>query len=373
VQIGYRIARRFPYGPQMPIPTQKIRFCTSRDGTRIAYGTSGSGPPLVRAAHWISHLKLDWDNPVWRPWLSMLSRERTLITYDARGCGLSDREQVEFSLDNYVEDLEAVIGAAGVDHFALFGMAGGGSIAVTYAVRNPERVSHLVLHGVPAVSKLARGDLEHGQTEIKAFEFGWGKENPAFRQLFTSQLLPEATIEQFRAFNELIRLTTSPGNAARILRTLYDVDLRGIAPFVRCPTLVTHVREDARVPFEQGRDLAGLIPGARFVPLEGRNHVLLESEPAWQQFVDELDEFLPAAPNQSPGGPGMLFNDLTARESDVLELIAQGLDNGTIGARLGISEKTVRNRLSIILSKLGVNSRAQAIVRARDAGFGRKT
>jgi len=357
----------------MPHPTQQIRFCTSRDGTRIAYATSGSGPPLVRAAHWISHLKLDWDNPVWGPWLSMFSRGRTLITYDARGCGLSDREQVDFSLDNQVEDLEAVVDAAGVDHFALFGMAGGGSIAVTYAVRNPERVSHLVLHGVPAVSKLARGDLEHGQTEIKAFEFGWDKENPAFRQLFTSQLLPGGTAEQFRAFNDLIRLTTSPANAARILRTFYDVDLRGIAPFVRCPTLVTHVREDGRVPFEQGRDLAGLIPGARFVPLEGRNHVLLESEPAWKQFVNELDEFLPAAPNKPLGGPGLLINDLTARENDVLELIAQGLDNGTIGARLGISEKTVRNHLSIILSKLCVNSRAQAIVRARDAGFGRKT
>lgn len=371
--MGYRIAPEHLSGPQMPHPTQQIRFCTSRDGTRIAYAISGSGPPLVRAANWISHLKLDWDNPVWCPWLLMFSRGRTLITYDARGCGLSDREQVDFSLDNHVDDLGAVIDATGVDRFALFGMAGGGSIAVTYTVRNPKRVSYLVLHGVPAVSKLARGDLEHGQTEVKAFEFGWGRENPAFRQLFTSQLLPEATAEQFRAFNDLIRLTTSPANAARILRTFYDVDLRGIAPLVRCPTLVTHVREDGRVPFEQGRDLAGLIPGARFVPLEGRNHVLLESEPAWQQFVSELDEFLPPAPSMSLGGPGLLINDLTARENDVLELIAQGLDNGTIGTRLGISEKTVRNHLSIILSKLCVNSRAQAIVRARDAGFGRKT
>jgi pimeloyl-ACP methyl ester carboxylesterase/DNA-binding CsgD family transcriptional regulator len=350
-------------------PSQQIRFCRSRDGTRIAYATGGSGPPLVRAAHWISHLKLDWDNAVWHPWLSMFSRRHTLVRYDARGCGLSDREGVDFSLDRHVEDLEAVIEAAGVEQFPLFGMAGGGSIAVTYAVRHPERVSHLILHGVPAVSKLARGDLEQGHTEIKAFEFGWDRENPAFRQLFTSQLLPDATAEQFKAFNDLIRLTTSPANAARILGVFYGADLRGLAPSVRCPTLVTHVREDGRVPFEQGRELAGLIPGARFVPLESRNHVLLESEAAWQQFVNELDDFLPAIPAKSVGAP--VIDDLTAREREVLELIAQGLDNATIGTRLGISEKTVRNHLSMILSKLGVNSRAQAIVRARDAGFGR--
>jgi pimeloyl-ACP methyl ester carboxylesterase len=163
---------------------QQIRFCKSRDGTRIAYAVNGSGPPLVRAANWISHLDLDRQNPVWQPWLSLFSEKRTLICYDARGCGLSDREQVEFTIDRHVEDLEAVIEAAGVKQFALFGMAGGGTIAVTYAVRHPERVSHLVLHGVPADAK-ARGDVEHGQAEIQAFKFGWANENPAFRQLFT--------------------------------------------------------------------------------------------------------------------------------------------------------------------------------------------
>jgi pimeloyl-ACP methyl ester carboxylesterase/DNA-binding CsgD family transcriptional regulator len=350
--------------------TQKIRFCKSRDGTRIAYAINGSGAPLVRAANWISHLDLDWQNPVWRPWLSMFSKERTLISYDARGCGLSDRD-VEFTLDKHVEDLEAVIDAAGVKQFALFGMAGGGSIAVNYAVRHPERVSHLVLHGVPADAKLTRGDLEHGQTEIKAFEFGWAKENPAFRQLFTSQLLPGATTEQFDAFNELMRLTTSPANAARILRVFFEVTLRETAPLVRCPTLVTHVREDGRVPFDQGRELASLIPDARFVPLESRNHVLLENEPAWQKFVDEFNEFLPASPANAANELDASAV-LTKRECEVLELVAQGFDNSTIGDRLGISEKTVRNHVSMLLSKLGVTSRAQAIVRAREAGYGRQ-
>lgn len=352
--------------------SQQIRFCKSRDGTRIAYAINGSGPPLVRSANWISHLDLDRQNPVWRPWLSLFSERRTLICYDARGCGLSDRENIEFTIDKHVEDLEAVIEAAGVKRFALFGMAGGGSIAVSYAVRHPERVSHLVLHGVPADAKLARGDLEHGQAEIQAFKFGWAKENPAFRQLFTSQLLPGATTEQFDAFNELIRLTTSPSNAAGILRAFFEVSLRETAPLVRCPSLVTHVREDGRVPFVQGRELASLIPDARFVPLEGKNHVLLENEPAWQHFVDEFNGFLSSSPAKVAVDDLHAFADLTEREREVLNLVAQGFSNPAIGARLGITEKTVRNQVSMILSKLGVSSRSQAIVQARQAGYGSK-
>jgi pimeloyl-ACP methyl ester carboxylesterase/DNA-binding CsgD family transcriptional regulator len=352
---------------------QQIRFCKSRDGTRIAYAVNGSGPPLVRAANWISHLDLDRQNPVWQPWLSLFSEKRTLIRYDARGCGLSDREQVEFTIDRHVEDLEAVIEAAGVKRFGLFGMAGGGTIAVTYAVRHPERVSHLVLHGVPADAKLARGDVEHGQAEILAFKFGWAKENPAFRQLFTSQLLPGATTEQFDAFNELIRLTTSPANAASILRAFFEVSLRETASLVRCPTLVTHVREDGRVPFVQGRELASLIPDARFVPLESKNHVLLENEPAWQKFVDEFNEFLSTLPTKASVSELQALAGLTERECEVLDLVAQGFSNPSIGARLGITEKTVRNQVSMLLSKLGVSSRSQAIVRAREAGYGRKS
>ena len=370
-RIGYSIATGISL-VAMSQQTQQIRFCRSLDGVRIAYAISGSGPPLVRAAHWVGHLNLDWQNPVWRHWLSMFSDQRTLINYDARGCGLSDRE-VEFTLDKHVEDLEAVIDAAGVKQFALFGMAGGGIIAVTYAARHPERVTHLVLHGVPATSKLARGDLDHGNTEMKAFEFGWAKENPAFRQLFTSQLLPGATAEQFHAFNDLIRVTTSPGNAARILRVFYELTLREIAPSVRCPTLVTHVRRDGRVPFDQGRELASLIPDARFVPLESQNHVLLEAEPAWQRFVEEFNRFLPSSTNHPTDPIVPLIDELTERERQVLELVARGLNNQTIGRQLEIAEKTVRNHVTILFSKLGVSSRAQAIVLARDAGYGRRT
>jgi pimeloyl-ACP methyl ester carboxylesterase/DNA-binding CsgD family transcriptional regulator len=352
-----------------PSKQPRIRFCKSRDGTSIAYATHGTGEPLVRAAHWVSHLNFDLENSVWGPWLSALAHGRALIRYDSRGCGLSDRDQIEFTLAKHVEDLEAVVDAANLERFILFGTAGGASISILYAALHPQRVSHLVLHGGCARAKMIRGDTEDALAQIKAVEVGWGNENPAFRQLFTSQLLPDGTAEEFRSFNDLIRESTSPANAARILRMFYEVDLRDVAPRVRCPTLVLHARHDGRIPFEQGRELARLIPGARLVPLESRNHVVLNTEPAWHQVIAALEDFLPA-PNRPQ--PGVFLSDLTAREHEVLELLAQGLDNDTIAAQLGISTKTVRNQVSNIFSKLGVNSRAQAVARARDAGIGNR-
>jgi pimeloyl-ACP methyl ester carboxylesterase/DNA-binding CsgD family transcriptional regulator len=362
------------YRPQS-YRTQQIRFCTSRDGTRIAYAISGTGPPMVRAAHWINHLKLDWDSPFWRPMLSALMRHHTLIRYDLRGAGLSDRDGVDISLEKHVEDLEAVVEAAGVDYFPLFAVTGGTHIAMRYAVRHPGRVSHLILYASASRGRLARAagrDSEEADAQLKLIEFGWSSENPAFRQLHTTQFMPEATPEQSQAFTELMRHTTSPTTAAALLRAFWSVDNREIAPRIQCPTLVLHPRSDPRIPFEQGRLLAGLIPRARFAPLESGNHLLLENEPAWRQFIDEIDDFLPPPPRQSSGTADPAFDGLTGREHDVLELVAQGLDNDSIGSLLGTSAKTVRNQVSTIFSKLGVNSRAQAIVRAREAGFGRK-
>lgn len=361
----------------MSQPAQQIRFCTSRDGTRIAFATCGSGPPLVWAAHWVHHLKFDWDSPVWRPWLSMLARRHTLIRYDMRGCGLSDREGVEFSFEKFVEDLEAVIEAAGLDRFVLFGTVNGSAISVTYAVRHPDRVSHLVLYAGYVRNRLAGSpppqEAEEARARLKVIEIGWPNDTPAYGQFFTSLHMPDASAEQFQSFNDLVRRTTSPANAVAMLRAFFRIDVRDIVPTVRCPTLVLHSREDSIIPFEQGRSVAGLIPGARFVPIESRNHVLLETEPAWRQFVEAFDDFLPAAPAW-PAGIGVAPPDgLTAREHEVLELVAQGLDNDAIGKQLHISKRTARNHVSLILSKLGVKSRAQAIVRARDAGFGRKT
>ena len=359
----------------MPLPAQRIRFCTSRDGTRIAYATCGAGPPLVWAASWVHHLELDWDSPVWRPWISLLTRRHTLVRYDWRGCGLSDREQVEFSFESFVEDLEAVIEAAGLKQFVLFGTAGGSAISTTYAVRYPDRVHCLALYAGYVRNKLAARatprEVEEAQARLKVMELGWPNDTPAFGQFFGSIHMPDASAEQFQSFNDLVRRTTSPANAVALLQALFRIDLQEIVQKVRCPTLVLHARGDSVIRFEEGRSVAGLIPGARFVPLESRNHLLLDTEPAWRQLVEALDDFLPAPPAKPAPGPQFPLDELTPRECEVLELVAQGLDNGTIGARLGISERTARNHVSIILSKLGLNSRAQAIVEAREAGFGR--
>jgi pimeloyl-ACP methyl ester carboxylesterase/DNA-binding CsgD family transcriptional regulator len=357
----------------MSAPSQHVRFCASRDGTRIAFATSGSGPPLVRAAHWLSHLDHEPRCPLWGPWLKLLARRHKLIRYDGRGCGLSDRDTVDFSFDRCVEDLEAVVDSCKLDRFALLGATIGGMTALAYAARHPERVSHLVIIGSLAVGRMARDPpslIEQTALELKAIELGWGNDNPAFRQFFTSLFIPDSTPEQARSLNELMRIASTPQHATQRLQPFHHVDLRDIAADVRCPTLVLHARHDARIPFEQGRALAAHIPGARFVALDSRNHWVVDTEPAWAQFTAEIDGFLPGVPDL-PANAGA-FDALTPRELQVIELLAAGLDNGSIGRRLGITAKTVRNRVSVIFDKLGVNSRPQAIVRARDAGFGRK-
>jgi pimeloyl-ACP methyl ester carboxylesterase len=358
----------------MSHPAQHIRFCTSRDGTRIAYATCGTGPPLVWVQHWIHHLNLDWDSPLWRPWLALLTRRHTLIRYDWRGCGLSDRDRVDFSVEKFIDDLEAVAAATGFERFALFGMSGaGGGLAISYAVRHPEQVTRLILHGCHITGRLAGSPtierVQEGDMRLKVYELGWPDETPAYGQFFTALHMPDSNAAQVRAYNDMLRQTTSPANAVGLLKTFWQMDLRGRVQQVRCPTLVLHARGDSVIPFDEGRKVAALIPGARFLPLDSRNHLLLDSEPGWQQFVDGIEDFLPAS---SADSAALSLDELTAREREVLEVLAQGLDNSGIAARLKISEKTARNHLSIIFSKLGVNSRAQAIILARDAGFGHR-
>ena len=355
--------------------SQQIRFCKSADGVRLAYATAGTGPPLVKAANWLSHLEHDWRSPVWRPFLEQLARRRTLVRYDERGSGLSDWSVTDLSFESWVRDLEAVVDAVGLERFPLLGISQGGPIAIAYAVRHPERVSHLVLYG-----SYARGMLQRDPTPLQRDEattlvglarVGWGRETPAFRQVFTSLFIPDGTPEQLRWFNDLQRVSTSPENAARLIAELHRLDVRELAAKVGVPTLVLHARHDARIPYEEGRLLAALIPGARFVTLESRNHLLLEGEPALRQFMAEVDDFFDAVPDPVATAATPSFPELTARESEVLELIARGLDNPVIAERLGISAKTLRNHITNIFFKLDVTSRAQAIVRARDAGLGR--
>ncbi|WP_399686450.1 alpha/beta fold hydrolase [Xenophilus sp.] len=351
---------------------QSLRFCTAPDRTRIAVASIGDGPPLLRAAHWLSHVEHDLVSPVWRPWLLELSREHRYIRYDQRGCGLSDRDVAAFSLDAWVGDLEAVADSLGLARFPRIGMSQGGAVAIAYAVRHPERVSLLVLLGAYARGALRRGgppaERLEAETLVNLIRVGWGRDNPAFRQVFTNQFIPDGTPAQHQWWNELERLTASPEAAARTLEAFHQVDVTGQAQQLRVPTLVMHARGDERVPFEEGRRLAALIPEARFVPLDSRNHVLLDSEPAWPEFLSELRAFLgrPAdTPGRAEGGPG----GLTPAERDVLDLVAQGLDNAAIAQRLGKREKTVRNQVSSIFDKLGVHTRAEAIVRVRDRGM----
>jgi pimeloyl-ACP methyl ester carboxylesterase/DNA-binding CsgD family transcriptional regulator len=348
---------------------QTIRFRTSADGTRIACAESGDGPPLVKVANWLSHLEFEWDSPVWRHWLTELSRRYRLIRYDQRGCGLSDWDTQDVSFDAMLTDLEMVIDASGLTRFPLLCISQGAPLGIAYAVKHPERVSHLLIHGGYARGRTTRAstddEREIAQMMLRMIDLGWGQSNEAFRQVFTSRFIPGASLEQQHWFNELLRVTTSPANAVRLLEVAAGIDVVDLLPQVQCPTLILHSVDDAAVPFEEGRLMAGLIPGARFVPLESADHVLLASERAWQRFLEEVEAFLPG----SASAPAA-FADLTPRERDLLDLIAQGRDNAQIAATLSLSDKTVRNHITHIFAKLEVESRAQAIVLARNAGFG---
>jgi len=275
---------------------QDIYFCTTRDGVRLAYSRVGSGPPLVKTGNWMTHLEFDFETPIWRHLYRELSRDHTLIRYDARGNGLSDREVENVSFETSVTDLETVVDAAGLDRFALLGISQGCAVSIAYAVRHPQRVSHLVLFGGYPVgwAKRARSAAEkdQGAAMLTLVRLGWGQENPAFRQLFTSQFIPGGSKEQADWFNQLQRISTTPEDATRNLIAHGDTDVSALLGQVAVPTLVMHSRDDARVPFDQGRRLAAGIPGARFVPLQSRNHLILEDEPAFPIFLHEIRGFL---------------------------------------------------------------------------------
>jgi pimeloyl-ACP methyl ester carboxylesterase len=285
------------------------------------YATCGSGPPLVWIGHFLRHLELDWDTAVWRPWLSVLTRRHTLIRYDMRGCGLSDRNVADFSLDRLAEDFEAVVAAAGLERFVFMATAGNAAAGLNYAVNDPNRVSHLVLYACHTRGNLVRPrtptDVDTAETRLKVYELGWPHRNTPFGQFLTAALSPDALPEHLRSW-ELLRDTTTPDNAIRLTRSYWQVDLRESLRRVRCPTLLLHAREDPVIPFAEGRLGASLVPDSVFVPLDSRNHILLETEPAWRHFVEALDSFLPAAAIDSASS----IDDLTAREREVLEIIA---------------------------------------------------
>jgi pimeloyl-ACP methyl ester carboxylesterase/DNA-binding CsgD family transcriptional regulator len=349
---------------------QNIRFCRSADGTRIAYSTSGSGPCLVWVQHWIHHLELDVQNPIWRTWLGWLSRRYTLVRFDWRGCGLSDHAAA-FSVDALVQDLEAVIAAAGAPRCGLFGMAGSGSgIAMAYAAKHPENVACLILQEPHTRGRLARQpapeQMAEADARLKVIELGWANDTPAYRDFFTALHIPDASPAYARAYNDLVRQTTNVTNAMSLLRTFWKADFSDVAARISCASLIVHARGDSVIPFEEGRRLAGLIPQARFVPLESKNHLLLDTELAWPGYTDLVDVFL----SEWLPATNTWLSDLTAREREVLRLLARGFDNASIASELRIAEKTVRNHVSALFGKLEVNSRAEAVAKARDAGIG---
>ena len=346
---------------------QHIHYATSRDGTRLAWAESGAGPVLVKAANWLTHLEYEWESPVWKHWMQFFSAHFRFVRHDERGCGMSEWNDRPLTVAEWTDDLETIIEAARpAEPVTLLGISQGGVACITYAIRHPERVARLILYGGYARGALRRGtpDKERAYTAmVDLARAYWGNDNPTFRQVFTSRFIPGGSAEQLQWFNELCLKTTSAEVAARLLEARAVMDISASLADVRTPTLVMHARGDEVVPVAEGRLLASGIPGAHFVELDSRNHVLLEHEPAWQRFQEEVLAF---AQQDQPAPIDTVFAALSAREREVLTLMTEGLGNAEIAGRLQISEKTVRNHASNIFDKLGVWSRAQAIVFARD-------
>jgi pimeloyl-ACP methyl ester carboxylesterase/DNA-binding CsgD family transcriptional regulator len=287
--------------------------------------------------------------------LDRLGDHYTVLRYDERGCGLSGAEAGELSVETWVADLTAVVDAAGFERFALLGVSQGAGIAVAYAARYPDRVSDLVLYGGYARGRRRRGQGEQEEALVAAIRAGWTSDDPAFRRVFAMLFLPHGTPTQMAWYDQLLRTTTPADTAVRLFRARGAIDVTAVAGTVEARTLVAHARGDRVVPVEEGRLLAALIPGARLVVLDGSNHILLADEPAWEQFLSELETFL-----GSQGSPAQAaaLSDLSPRELEVLQLVAAGLTNGAIATSLVLSERTVEHHLSNIYAKLGLSGKA---------------
>lgn len=297
---GYRFVAQVTEHVEIGAPAtripQDIRYAVSPDGVCVAFAAAGDGPPLVKAANWLTHLELEWESPIWSHWLSALAERRQLIRYDERGCGLSDWDVDDFSFDAWVDDLELIVDELGLGRFPLLGVSQGGAVAIAYAVRHPERVSHLIVSGAYGRGRLVRAaspaERDEAELDLDVARVGWRRDDDTFRLVFASQFLPDGTRQMWESFIELQRATTSIDNMVKFLEVFARIDVSHLAPKVRCPTLILHSRGDVRVPQSQARELASLIPDSRLVMLNSRSHILMESEPAWPVFLHEVDRFL---------------------------------------------------------------------------------
>ncbi len=348
------------------LPLQEIRYCVGTGGVQIATAWAGTGPPVVMAGAWLTHLEHDWHNPAQAHWVRALSQSRSLLRYDARGNGLSQRTVDRVDFEAWVEDLERIVDAHRLDRFALFGLSQGASVAVAYAARNSQRVTHLALHG-PCVRGLLKRNpsakaVAAARAMLPAAEAGWGVDSSSFRKMFLHGLVRSATPEQLRAMDVGQRHTVSADVAVKFLQAAYDIDISAEAPRVECPTLITHSEQDPCFPFAEGALLASLIPNARLVPLQSNNHLLMPDERAWQVALRALDAFLPAAARQSR-------SELTVRQVEVLAHIAQGRTDKEIARLLGLSPRTVEMHVARVLQTLGCSNRAEAVSRAAELGL----
>ncbi|HSS26881.1 MAG TPA: alpha/beta fold hydrolase [Usitatibacter sp.] len=351
---------------------QRIRFCESPGGVRIAYSVIGKGPPLVMLSGGHSHLELDPGSPVFGHWIEALASRHSLVRLDTRGFGLSDRGIEDHSIEAVIGDVRSVVQALGLERFALLAWLGGTPFAVTYAERFPGTVTHLVLHAAYLRGWLKRGigaqERSAVDALVKQVESGWDMADPIVRHAITSSFIPDSSASDQAWLNEALREGARGEDAARRLATRLQSDVTALASRLACPTLVLNSEKDTNPPFAEGRLAASLIPGARFVALASRNHVLLAHERAWRRWLEEAGAFL-----GQPAAAGSAFAALSPREIELAALIAEGLDNSQIAARLSISEKTVRNHITRIFAKLGVATRAQAIVLSHRSGLGRRS
>lgn len=353
---------------------QSVRYLRTSDGVQLAWAATGTGMTLVKAANWLTHLQYDLQSPVWRHWLRFFAQHFRFVRYDERGCGMTQWEVPEVSLPRWVDDLEAVAHAAAREApAALLGISQGAATCIAYAVRHPQRVSHLILYGGYATGWAKRGDsegLRRYQAIVELIRLGWGSDNIAFRQVFTSRFAPGASARQIEWFNELCRRTTTPEIAAHLMLARSEIDVRELLHQVNVPTLVIHAVDDNITPLSASRELAAEIPNAQFVQLESRNHVLLEDEPAWSHFKGAVLEFTQGTAQSTTAAGSKRLGGLSSRERDVLGGLVAGRSNVEIATTLHLSDKTVRNIVSRIFEKLQVRSRTQAVVFARDHGFG---